>query len=164
MPFFGLLDEQEQEYFRIQDEILKANAFETDENRNSFVKNFFREADGKELKLANSQGCSRLLEKMMGLASPKQLKNLFQKCNGHFMHLVQHRFASHFCESLFVHAAGVVAQEEEHDVFGMEDAMEVDGDVFASMESLFLFTLNVRWYPSLIHLHMKYAVLILFYL
>ncbi|KAF8436773.1 armadillo-type protein [Terfezia claveryi] len=137
-PFFGLLDEQEQEFFRVQDELLKANAFETDDDRTAFVNNFFREADGKELKLANSQGCSRLLEKMMSLATPKQLKNLFQKCNGNFMHLVQHRFASHVCESLFVHSAGVVAQEEEDD-----GVMDLDGDeVFASMESLFLYTLN----------------------
>ncbi|RPB18952.1 ARM repeat-containing protein [Terfezia boudieri ATCC MYA-4762] len=143
-PFFGLLDEQEQECFRVQDELLKANAFETEDDRTAFVNNFFREADGKELKLANSQGCSRLLEKMMSLATPKQLKGLFQKCNGNFMHLVQHRFASHFCESLFLHSAGVVAQEEEDDgVLGMENAMDMDGnEIFASMESLFLYTLN----------------------
>jgi len=145
MPFFGLLDEQEQEYFRIQDELLKANAFETDDDRTAFVNNFFREADGKELKLANSQGCSRLLEKMMSLATPKQLKGLFQKCNGNFMHLVQHRFASHFCESLFLHSAGVVAQEGDDGILGIGDAIDVDGnEVFASMESLFLYTLNVR--------------------
>ncbi|KAF8444283.1 hypothetical protein BGX38DRAFT_1197891 [Terfezia claveryi] len=44
-------------------------------------------------------------KKMMSLVTPKQLKGLFQKCNGNFMHLVQHRFASHFCE-LFLHSAG----------------------------------------------------------
>lgn len=149
IPFFGLLDEQEQQYFRVQDELLKANAFETDDDRTAFVNSFFREADGKELKLANSQGCSRLLEKMISLATPRQLKGLFQKCNGNFMHLVQHRFASHFCESLFVHSADVVAQEGDDGVLGMGDDMDVDRDeVFASMESLFLYTLNVRLCPG----------------
>lgn len=77
---------------------------------------------------------------MITLATPSQLKNLFQKCNGNFIHLIQHRFASHFCESLFVHAAPVVSEE-----VGGGVSMDVEGDeVFASMESLFLFTLIVR--------------------
>ncbi|KAF8458249.1 armadillo-type protein [Kalaharituber pfeilii] len=137
-PFFGLLDEQEKEYFRQQDEILTANAFESDEDRSTFITNLLKEADGKELKLISSQGCSRLLERVISFCTPSQLKNLFQKCNGNFIHLVQHRFASHFCESLFVQSAFVAAREEE---MGHSYETEV-GEVIASMESLFLYTLN----------------------
>ena len=144
LPFFGLLDDQEHEYFRLQAEILEANTFESDEDRTAFVNSFFREAGGKLLKLAHSQGCSRLLERMMALASPEQLKMTFQICNGNFLQLVQHRFASHFCESLFVHSAAVVTQEEEGGVLGVMNTMDMHGEVFASMESLFLYTLNVR--------------------
>lgn len=152
LPFFGLLDDQEHEYFRLQTEILDANTFESDEDRTAFVNSFFREASGKLLKLANSQGCSRLLERMMALASPEQLKMTFQMCNGNFLHLVQHRFASHFCESLFVHSAAVVSQEEEEGVLGVMDTTDMHGEVFASMESLFLYTLNVRpqWWTFLL--------------
>lgn len=142
LPFFGLLDDQEHEYFRLQAEILEADTFESDEDRTAFVNSFFREAEGKLLKLANSQGCSRLLERMMALASPEQLKMTFRICSGNFLHLVQHRFASHFCESLFVHSAVVVHTEEEEDrVLGVIKIMDTHGE---SMESLFLETLNVR--------------------
>lgn len=37
MPFFGLLDEQEQEYFRGADEMLKTDAFGTEEGEQSQV-------------------------------------------------------------------------------------------------------------------------------
>ena len=54
-PFYGLLDEEEQEYFKRADDVLELNQFEGPEERNVFLANVYREADGKELKLANSQ-------------------------------------------------------------------------------------------------------------
>lgn len=80
-PFFGLLDEEEQEYFRKAGEMLDLNEFPSPEDRESFVDSVYREADGKELKVANSQSCSRILERLIQLSSPKQLKILFQKFN-----------------------------------------------------------------------------------
>ena len=81
-PFFGMLDEEEQDYFRKADEMLELNSFADPEERNLFLANVYREADGKELKLANSQSCSRLMERLIQLSSPQQLKKLFQKFNG----------------------------------------------------------------------------------
>lgn len=81
-PFFGMLDEEEQEYFRKADEMLELNSFADPEERNLFLANVYREADGKELKIANSQSCSRLMERLIRLSSPQQLKALFQKFNG----------------------------------------------------------------------------------
>ena len=46
-----------------------------------FLANVWKEADGKELKIANSQ-TSRLLERLILLSSPDQLKGLFQKFSG----------------------------------------------------------------------------------
>ena len=81
-PFFGMLDEEEQEYFKHADEMLELNQFDDAESRKLFLENVWREADGKELKIANSQSCSRLMERLIQLSTPEQLKGLFQKFSG----------------------------------------------------------------------------------
>ena len=54
-PFFGMLDEDEQEYFKRADSMLESNSFGDDEERALFLANVYREAEGKELKIAQSQ-------------------------------------------------------------------------------------------------------------
>lgn len=80
--FFGMLDEEEQEYFKRADEMLEMNNFGDAEERSLFLANVYREANGKELKIANSQSCSRLMERLIQLSTPAQLKTLFQKFSG----------------------------------------------------------------------------------
>jgi nucleolar protein 9 len=79
MPFYGMLDEDEQEYFKKADEMLELNQFADPEERAMFLANIWKEADGKELKIANSQSCSRLMERLILLSTADQLKRLFQK-------------------------------------------------------------------------------------
>ncbi|KAF2723503.1 PLP-dependent transferase [Polychaeton citri CBS 116435] len=110
-PFYGMLDEEEQEYFKRADEMLEMNEFGDPEERKLFLENVYREADGKELKLANSQSCSRLLERLIQLSTPSQLKTLFQRFSGNFIHLMSHRFASHCLEQLLTRAAPYVSDE-----------------------------------------------------
>lgn len=139
MVFYGMLDEEEQEYFKRADELLELNQFEDPESRALFLANVYREADGKELKLANSQSCSRLMERLIQLSDTKQLKNLFQKFSGHFLNLIQHRFASHCCEALFIQSAPIVTEEMIHPP---EDQYMDPQDVQVSMENLFLYAIN----------------------
>lgn len=82
LPFYGLLDEDEQEYFKRADSMLELNQFADPDERNLFLANVYKEAGGKELKIANSQSCSRLMERLILLSTPDQLKNLFQKFSG----------------------------------------------------------------------------------
>lgn len=82
LPFYGLLDEDEQEYFKRADSMLELNQFAQPEERSLFLANVYKEASGKELKIANSQSCSRLMERLILLSTPDQLKNLFQKFSG----------------------------------------------------------------------------------
>ncbi len=57
-----------------------------------------------------------------------------------FLHLVQHRFASHCCEALFSKAATIATQEL---VAPLEENQGTStGDVYVSMENLFLYTVN----------------------
>jgi len=84
-PFFGMLDEEEQEYFKHADEMLEMNSFEDSEQRQLFLANVWREAEGKELKIANSQSCSRLMERLIQLSTPSQLKGLFQRFYGKYV-------------------------------------------------------------------------------
>ena len=53
-----------------------------------------------------------------------------------FLHLVQHRFASHCCEALFIQAAPVVTSE-----LAKPPVAADPNDEYVSMENLFLFTL-----------------------
>ncbi|KAI9779596.1 MAG: Nucleolar protein 9 [Geoglossum umbratile] len=140
VPFYGLLNEGEQEYFKRADEMLELNQFDSTEERSLFLKNVYKEADGKELKIANSQSCSRLMERLILLSTPSQLKNLFQKFSGHFLNLVQHRFASHCCETLFIKSAPIVTQEMTASLG--EQPIEASGEIYVSMENLILFTIN----------------------
>ena len=79
MPFYGMLDEDEQEYFKRADDMLELNHFADPDERSMFLASVWKEADGKELKIANSQSCSRLMERLILLSAPDQLKRLFQK-------------------------------------------------------------------------------------
>lgn len=136
-PFYGMLEDEEQEYFRRADELLEVNNFPSSEERSLFLANVYREAEGKELKLACSQSCSRLMERLILLSTVEQKKKLFGAFSGNFAHLVQHRFASHCCETLFIQSAGAVTEE-----LTSQTEPTTDGEVFVSMENLFLYTLN----------------------
>jgi nucleolar protein 9 len=140
-PFYGLLSEEEAEYFRRADELLELNDFPGDEERQIFLQNVFKEAEGKELKIANSQGCSRLMERLILLSTPAQKKKIFEKFSGQFAHLIQHRFASHCCETLFIQSAPIVTQELTADEGEKPAGADEDG-VWVSMENLFLYALN----------------------
>ena len=138
-PYYGMLEDEEQEYFRRADQLLELNDFPSDEDRSLFLANVYREAEGKELKIACSQSCSRLMERLILLSTTEQKKKLFEKFNGNFAHLVQHRFASHCCETLFIQSATVVTEELTADDADMDVP---EGEVYVSMENLFLYTLN----------------------
>ncbi|MCJ1410100.1 Nucleolar protein 9 [Ptychographa xylographoides] len=137
-PFFGLLDEEEQTYFKRANSLLELDQFADAEERGLFLANVYREASGKELKVACSQSCSRLMERLIRLSTPRQLKVLFHRFSGHFLHLVQHRFASHVCEALFLKAAPTVThelialEEEEQEPGKDEDAPIAMKDLFVS--------------------------------
>lgn len=139
--FYGLLTEQESEYFKRADELLDLNQFGDEDERALFIDNLYKEVAGKELKIVHSQGCSRLLERLILTSTESQLKALFQAFVGHFEGMVKHRFASHCCETLLLRCREVVTKEMDPDYTPEETGPE---EVYASMESLFLFMLNVR--------------------
>ena len=80
--YYGMLDEQEHEYFKNADQMLEVNQFRDAEERSLFIENLHKEAAGKELKLACGQTGSRLLERLIQLSTPDQLENLFQQFKG----------------------------------------------------------------------------------
>ena len=82
LPYYGILGEDEQEYFKRADTMLELNQFADAEERDLFLMNVYKEANNKELKIANSQSCSRLMERLILLSTPDQLKVLFQKFSG----------------------------------------------------------------------------------
>ncbi|KAI2635705.1 ARM repeat-containing protein [Hypomontagnella submonticulosa] len=141
--FFGMLSDQEQEYFRSVDEQLDIDDFPSQEERQLYLASVFAEAQGKELKLACSQSCSRLMERLILMSNTRQKKKLFNQFAGHFLNLIQHRFASHCCETLFLQSAPIVTRElggERDDVLTDQD--DPDEKPLPYMEELFLLTLD----------------------
>ncbi|CAK7236782.1 Nucleolar protein 9 [Sporothrix bragantina] len=140
--FFGLLTDSEHEYFRRADELLELNDFAGgDDERRVFLANVFREARGKELKVASSQSCSRLMERLIQVASVRQKKRLFAAFRGHIQTLVSHRFSSHCCEQLFLQSAPWVGRDDEDPNADADDVEEGD-DELPSLEESFLFVLD----------------------
>ena len=86
VKFYGLLDEEEQAYFKRADQMLELSQFSDPEERDLFLASLWREVNGKELKIANSQSCSRLMERLIASSTPTQLKALFSKLNGQSVH------------------------------------------------------------------------------
>jgi nucleolar protein 9 len=84
-PFYGMLDEQESEYFRKTGEMLELNQFNGPEDRDDFIQSIHNQLEGKELKLAFSQGTSRVLEKIIKVSTPAQLKKLFKVFSGKYV-------------------------------------------------------------------------------
>ena len=82
LPFYGLLDNNEQQYFREAYNTLKSNSFGDDEERQLFIDNVHKEVEGKELKLACSQSCSRMLEGLILASSAEQIKRIYGKFKG----------------------------------------------------------------------------------
>jgi len=78
MPFYGMLVDEEHNYFRQADERLELNDFADPEDRSLFLASVYREAEGKELRMACSQSSSRLLERLIQLSTAAQLKQLFR--------------------------------------------------------------------------------------
>ncbi|PYH97305.1 ARM repeat-containing protein [Aspergillus ellipticus CBS 707.79] len=139
MPFYGLLDPEEQEYFSRANEVLELNQFGDAEERRVFIDSVYKEADGKELKIACSQSCSRLMEKMISMSNLRQIRRLFNKFIGHFLHLVQHRFASHCCETLFINAApGLMDKAPKPKKKDAEDEEEEDPEPELSLSEMFM--------------------------
>ncbi|KAK0290263.1 Glutamate decarboxylase 2 [Friedmanniomyces endolithicus] len=142
-PFFGMLDAAEQENFKLADETLGNNDFESAEERELFLSEVHASAEGKELKIAQSQSCSRLMERLIQNSTAAQLKKLFQAFSGNFIHLISHRFASHCCEELFLRAAPAVTEEMRaaHPRSAVGKASQPEDEIYVSMENLFLHTL-----------------------
>ncbi|KAK2754049.1 Nucleolar protein 9 [Arachnomyces sp. PD_36] len=143
-PFYGLLDPEEQEYFSRAGEMLELNQFQDLEERRLFLDSVYEEANGKELKVACSQSCSRLMEKLIWMSNTEQVKRLFSKFSGHFLHLVQHRFASHCCETLFEKATTAITHDmSKSSKSKRKDSAEEDQEeTHMSTEELFLKTIG----------------------
>lgn len=99
--FYGLLTEEEQEYYASVNSKISSDDFESPDDRNAFINAVHRETTGKEIKVASSQSCSRYLEKVIQLSRPNELRHLFDAFLQDLDYLIQHRFGSHCCESLF---------------------------------------------------------------
>ncbi|KAI1385877.1 ARM repeat-containing protein [Hypoxylon trugodes] len=141
--FFGMLSDEEQEYFRSVDEQLDIDDFPSQEERQLYLASVFTEAQGKELKLACSQSCSRLMERLILMSNTRQKKKLFLQFASHFLNLIQHRFASHCCETLFLQSAPIITRElggERDDMPTEQD--DPDEKPLPFMEELFLLTLD----------------------
>lgn len=141
--FFGILEREELEYFKQTEATLAMDAFESSEEKQRFVTNIIEEFQGKELKLVTSQICSKLMERIVLFCDDLQLKAIFKSFNGFFYNLSCHKYASHVVETLLVRSAALVEKELLTPSFDSTGTEEDDGgEVFGTMENMFLFMIN----------------------
>ena len=113
MVYYGLLNEDEQAYYANVNTKIVANDFEDDDDKTSFIHAIYRESKGKEMMLASSQSCSRYLERVIKVSNAEQLREFFEAILEGLVQLMQHRFGSHVCETLFLECAEYVTANEE---------------------------------------------------
>ncbi|SCU88130.1 LADA_0E08372g1_1 [Lachancea dasiensis] len=140
--FFGVLDTQELEYFKQAESTLNIDTFETPEEKAQFVSSVIEETKNKELKLATSQICSKLMERLILNCTNVELKSVFQGFNGFFFNMSCHKYSSHVLETLLVRGAAIVEKELLTPHFEDATVAKDDREVFASMEALFLHAIN----------------------
>ena len=110
--FHGLLTSEESDYFSAVNAKLDANDFSSPEDRDLFVEAVHRELKGKELKVACSQSASRVLERVVGVSTVKQVRELLGRLLGNLGGLVCHRFGSHVVECLLRKGAEILGLGE----------------------------------------------------
>lgn len=113
--------EQVLQYFKQADRLLDANEFADEEEYNLFIQNVFAEVEGLEYRLACSHDGSMLLEKILKVASPFQLRVFLEKVRGRLIDMCCHRYASHVVETWLKLAAAANSSEtdeEERDQAG----------------------------------------------
>lgn len=143
LPFFGILDRTELEYFKTTESTLAANVFDTNEMRSAFINGVLSEAKGKELKLVTNAICSKLVERLILHASDAQLLRIFTAFNGHFADLAKHKYSSHCLETLLVQAAALVEREMRTDPQELYPADNVEfEEIHTTMTSQVLFMFN----------------------
>lgn len=135
--FYGVLDTAELEYFKQAESTLAIDTFETPDEKYQFINSVIEESKGKELKLATSQICSKLMERIIMESDESQLKEIFKTFNGFYFNLACHKYSSHVLETLLIRGAAQVEAEILTPEFRVNDNEE-----FVLMESLFLFMIN----------------------
>ncbi|KAH3899340.1 RNA-binding RNA processing protein NOP9 SCDLUD_004779 [Saccharomycodes ludwigii] len=140
--FFGVLDTQELEYFKQAESTIAIDTFENEEEKNIFINSVIEESRGKELKLATSQICSKLMERLILESDGIQLKKIFKSFDGFFYNISCQKYSSHVLETLLVRSTALVEKELLTPSFEIEQDTGADQAVFAPMESMFLFMLN----------------------
>lgn len=139
VQYFGFLDDQEQETFHQLDRVLREYEANPEFDLTELVAESFNYAQNRELKLACSQGFSKFLERLIIHSTIQHKKALLKAFAGNYMSLLQHRFASHICETLFIQCAPIVSQELR---MGFEGTVDEKGEGEETIEELFLATLD----------------------
>lgn len=163
--FYGLVDASEVDYFKQAESTLNVNAFDSDEERNGFIRSVLEESRGKELKLVTNQICSKLMERLVLFASDRQLKHIFHQFSGHFPALSHHKYSSHVVETLLVRSAALIEKELAND-YQTEEAEEEDNaeDNFVAtttMESMFILMLaqlEPHWLSMIEHAYASHVM------
>lgn len=75
------------------------------------MENVFQEVDGRELIVATDFAGSRVMERMLKVATEFQLRVLMDRLRGKYAQLMTHRFASHVVQQLLQVIVPVLVNE-----------------------------------------------------
>ncbi|KAJ9097350.1 hypothetical protein QFC19_006818 [Naganishia cerealis] len=118
---FGFVDPDIKAYFRSVDERLRewealgisqGDDSESElEDRTSFLHSSLSELRSLELKLSTDQDCALIMERLLHSMGDWGRRVVADSFAGHWNVLIQHRFGSHVCQTLFSLAADAIDRE-----------------------------------------------------
>ncbi|KAL1916702.1 uncharacterized protein VTP21DRAFT_5406 [Calcarisporiella thermophila] len=128
-PAPSMLEEEAIKYFTELESRMTAVDFEDAEEKEIFFSNVFEEvARYDEAEVAKEHRCSVVLEKLLRLSDPFQLRVFFDRLNGRFMEVFTHTYASHVCQTLLELIAEVVEKEVKGEIDSREEHKEEGGE------------------------------------
>lgn len=104
-------------YFQRVEQMLNDQDFlEDDEQRDVFVQNVLAEVEGSEVRACCDMVCSRVLERLVQVASPDHVRGFFRRIIPMLEKLLGNRYASHVVQTLIVRAASIVEASDIPDM------------------------------------------------
>eukprot|EP00041_Stephanoeca_diplocostata_P037737 m.1441828 g.1441828 ORF g.1441828 m.1441828 type:complete len:775 (-) comp25095_c0_seq6:4291-6615(-) len=116
-------------YFqRVEQMLNDQELLEDDEQRDVFVQNVLAEVEGSEVRSCCDMVCSRVLERLIQVASAEHVRHFFRRVIPMLEKLLGNRYASHVVQTLVVRAAAIVEVTDVPDmaILGADEELPED--------------------------------------
>ncbi|XP_014661955.1 PREDICTED: nucleolar protein 9-like isoform X4 [Priapulus caudatus] len=107
-PKLGYLDESTMGYYKRVQQQLAEDEFPSEDEKVIFVRNVMNETAGEEIKLGQNQTVSRILEQLLGIASPEQISRFLDGLLTDSTTACTDRILSHVTQTVLILSANLL--------------------------------------------------------